>query len=56
MWPHFANFGKRLSKAPKLYMTDVGMAAALIGIQTDAQLDSRPLRGGLFETMVPMTS
>ena len=33
-------------------MTDVGMAAAWIGSQTDAQLDSRPLRGGLFETMV----
>ena len=50
--PHFANFGKRLTKAPKLYMTDVGMAAALIGIQTAAQMDSHPLRGALFETMV----
>ena len=29
--PHFANFGKRLTKSPKLYMTDVGLAAALIG-------------------------
>lgn len=50
--PHFANFGKRLTKAPKLYMTDVGMAAALIGIQTEEQMDSHPLRGALFETMV----
>ena len=50
--PHFANFGKRLTKAPKLYMTDVGMAAALLGIRTEAQVANHPLRGALFETMV----
>ena len=32
--PHSAHFGKRLIKMPKLYMTDVGLAAALIGIRT----------------------
>jgi predicted AAA+ superfamily ATPase len=50
--PHFANFGKRLVKMPKLYMTDVGLAAALIGIQNESQVQSHPLRGALFETMV----
>jgi uncharacterized protein len=50
--PHFANFGKRLVKQPKLYMTDVGLAAALIGIQTESQAQTHPLRGALFETMV----
>jgi predicted AAA+ superfamily ATPase len=50
--PHFANFGKRLTKSPKLYMTDVGLAAALIGIQNATQMQSHPLRGALFETMV----
>lgn len=50
--PHFANFGKRLTKSPKLYMTDVGMAAALMGIQNESQVQSHPLRGALFETMV----
>ena len=50
--PHLARFGKRLIKMPKLYMTDVGMAAALLGIQTAAQADTHPLRGALFETMV----
>ena len=50
--PHFANFGKRLTKMPKLYMTDVGLAAALIGIQTEQQVQNHPLRGALFETMV----
>lgn len=50
--PHFANFGKRLIKMPKLYMTDVGLAAALIGIQSEDQVQNHPLRGALFETMV----
>jgi uncharacterized protein len=50
--PHFANFGKRLTKAPKLYMTDVGLAATLLGIQSARQIQSHPLRGALFETMV----
>ena len=50
--PHFAHFGKRLIKAPKLYMTDVGLAAALMGIQTEAQAQTHPLRGALFETLV----
>jgi predicted AAA+ superfamily ATPase len=50
--PHLANFGKRLVKMPKLYMTDVGLAAALLGIQTVEQVEVHPLRGALFETMV----
>lgn len=32
--PHFANFGKRLIKAPKLYFHDTGLAAFLLGIQS----------------------
>ena len=50
--PHSAHFGKRLIKMPKLYMTDVGLAAALIGIQDETQVMAHPLRGALFETMV----
>ncbi len=50
--PHFANFGKRLTKSPKLYMTDVGLAGALLGISTAGQMQNHPLRGALFETMV----
>lgn len=50
--PHSANFGKRLVKMPKVYMTDVGLAASLIGIQDATQLQAHPLRGALFETLV----
>ena len=50
--PHFANFGKRLIKAPKLYFHDTGLAAFLLGIQTSEQLATHSARGALFETMV----
>jgi uncharacterized protein len=50
--PHVANFGKRLVKSPKLYMTEVGLAAALMGIRTESEIQSYPLRGALFETLV----
>ena len=33
-------------------MTDVGLAAALIGIQDEGQVMAHPLRGALFETLV----
>lgn len=50
--PHFANFGKRLVKSPKLYFHDTGLAAFLLGIQTPQQLAIHPARPALFETMV----
>ncbi len=50
--PHVASFGKRMVKSPKLYLTDVGLAAALMGITEPTQVQAHPLRGALFETMV----
>jgi len=50
--PHFANFGKRLIKAPKLYFHDTGLAAFLLGIQSPGQLAIHAARPALFETMV----
>jgi uncharacterized protein len=50
--PHLASFGKRLIKMPKVYMTDVGLAASLLGIREPSQVEAHPLRGALFETLV----
>lgn len=50
--PHFANFGKRLIKAPKLYFHDTGLAAFLLGIQSPTQLSTHAARPALFETMI----
>jgi predicted AAA+ superfamily ATPase len=49
---YFENFGKRQIKAPKIYFTEVGLAAWLLGIETPAQAARDPLFGGLFENMV----
>lgn len=50
--PYYANIGKRLTKTPKLYFYDTGLAAFLLGIQSEEQMDLHPLRGSLFENMV----
>jgi predicted AAA+ superfamily ATPase len=50
--PFHRNFGKRLVKAPKLYFYDTGLASWLLGIRTAGHLETHPLRGALFETMV----
>jgi len=50
--PYYANIGKRLTKTPKLYFYDTGIAAYLLGINTTEQLDVNPLRGSLLENLV----
>ena len=50
--PFFANIRKRLIKSPKLYFTDVGFAAFLLGIHTEEQASRDPLRGNLYENLV----
>jgi predicted AAA+ superfamily ATPase len=50
--PYYTNIGKRLTKTPKLYFYDTGIAAFLLGISTEQQMDLHPLRGPLFENMV----
>lgn len=50
--PFFANIRKRLTKAPKLYFYDVGLASHLVGIEHAGQLVTHPLRGPLFENGV----
>ena len=50
--PYYANIGKRLTKSPKIYFYDTGLASWLLGIRTEEQLALHPLRGNLFENMV----
>lgn len=50
--PYYNNFGKRFVKTPKVYFTDVGLAAHLLGIETADQVSRDPLCGGLFENLV----
>lgn len=50
--PYYENFGKRMIKSPKLYFTDVGLAAYLLGIENLEQMRRDPLRGFLIENLV----
>ena len=50
--PHFKNFNKRLTKAPKLYFYDTGLACSLLGIKSEKELTNSHFRGALFETLV----
>jgi predicted AAA+ superfamily ATPase len=46
------NLGKRVTKSPKLYFYDVGLAAALMGVNSEIITKKRNIYGALFENMV----
>ena len=50
--PYFENSRKRLTKTPKLYFYDTGLAAYLLSIENEQQLNHDKMRGHLFENMV----
>ena len=50
--PYYVNIGKRLVKTPKIYFTETGLAACLLGLKTAEQVSRDPLRGSLFENLV----
>ncbi|MBM3794954.1 MAG: ATP-binding protein [Acidobacteria bacterium] len=50
--PYFANFGKRLTKSPKLYWTDSGLLCHLLGIRTGQELERSPFLGAIFEGFI----
>ena len=50
--PYYTNIGKRLTKTPKLYFTETGLAACLLGLKTEDQVSRDPLRGNLFENLI----
>ncbi|MCL2834861.1 MAG: ATP-binding protein [Treponema sp.] len=50
--PWFSNFGKRLVKAPKIYIADSGITAALLGIHSFEELCGHPVIGAVWEQIV----
>ncbi|MBI5472192.1 MAG: ATP-binding protein [Ignavibacteriae bacterium] len=52
--PYFENVGKRVIRSPKIYFTDMGLVAFLLGISTPELAARDPLRGNLFENLVIM--
>jgi predicted AAA+ superfamily ATPase len=47
--PWFENVGKRLVKAPKVYIRDSGILHALLGLRDLTQVQSNPKLGGSWE-------
>lgn len=52
LYPYHSNFGKRLIKSPKIYFTETGLAASLLGLDTPDQVLRDPLVGNLFENLI----
>ena len=50
--PWFSNIGKRLVKAPKVYIADSGITAALLGIRSYEELFNHSVFGAIWEQIV----
>lgn len=52
LYPHSANYSKRIVKTPRLFFHDVGLASYLLDIHSTTHVQNHPLRGALFENLV----
>lgn len=50
--PYFENIRKRVVRSPKVYFTDTGLAAHLVGIHSAEHAARDPLRGSLYENLI----
>ncbi|MDR2108217.1 MAG: ATP-binding protein [Coriobacteriales bacterium] len=53
--PYHSNLGKRLVKAPKVYIADSGITAALLGLKSYEEILAHPGYGALWEQAVLAT-
>lgn len=50
--PYISNLGKRLVKSPKVYISDSGITAALLGLRNFEDLSGHPAFGSIWEQIV----
>jgi predicted AAA+ superfamily ATPase len=50
--PWFSNQGKRLVKAPKVYIADSGITACLLGLKSYGEILGHPAAGSIWEQIV----
>lgn len=50
--PHFQNFGKRITKSPKLYFYDTGLLCHLLELGSPEEVSSHRNYGALFENLI----
>ena len=50
--PYYSNFGKRLTKSPKIFFTETGLVTSLLDINTPSQVARDPLIGSIYENFI----
>lgn len=50
--PYISNLGKRLVKSPKVYISDSGITAGLLGLRNFTDLSGHPAFGSIWEQIV----
>ncbi len=50
--PYHENFNKRVTKTPKLYFYDTGLACSLLDLKSPETISLSPFRGHLFESFI----
>ncbi len=50
--PYISNLGKRLVKSPKVYISDSGITAGLLGLRNFVELSGHPAFGSIWEQIV----
>ncbi len=50
--PFYKNFGKRVTKSPKIYFHDTGMVSYLLGIENEKTFENGNMFGHIFENYI----
>ncbi|MDP4011364.1 MAG: ATP-binding protein [Candidatus Roizmanbacteria bacterium] len=50
--PYYENFGKRLTKSPKIFFTDTGLLSYLLSIESAKIFENYHLAGSIFENFI----
>jgi uncharacterized protein len=50
--PYFKNYGKRITKSPKVYFYDTGLVSYFTGIRNQELFEAGPMKGAIFENYV----
>jgi uncharacterized protein len=50
--PYYKNFGKRLTKSPKIYFTDTGIISYFADIQNNKSFENGLMTGAIFENYI----
>ena len=50
--PYFKNYGKRITKSPKVFFYDTGLVSYFTGIRNKELFENGPMKGAIFENYI----